>query len=74
SHADRDRIAPDEARKKWMGVNGGVGSALFLDGLLAGLWRIEDGRVLVEPFTRPTKVQQSGIEAEAARVEALLAS
>jgi hypothetical protein len=74
SHADRDRIAPDDARKAWMGVNGGVGSVLFLDGLLAGLWRVEDGRVVVETFSKATKTQQQGIDSEIARVEALLAS
>jgi len=74
SHADRDRIAPDEARKAWMGVNGGVGSVLFLDGLLAGLWKVEDDRVVVDPFRKPTREQQRGIEAEVARVEALLAT
>ena len=74
SHADRDRIAPEGSRKAWMGVNGGVGSVLFLDGLLAGLWRIEDGHVVVEPFAKPTEAQQAGIDAEVARVEALLAT
>jgi hypothetical protein len=73
SHADRDRIAPDDSRKRWMGVNGGVGATLFLDGLLAGLWKVEDGRVVVEPFTTPTRAQQRGIDAEITRVEALLA-
>ena len=73
AHADRVRIAPDEARRAWMGVNGGVGSTLFLDGLLAGLWRLEDGRVVVEPFGTPTRAEQQGIDSEIARVEALLA-
>lgn len=74
SHADRDRIAPDDVRKNWMGANGGVGSALFVDGLLGGLWRVEDGRVVVEPFRAPTKSQASQLEGEIERVEALLAS
>lgn len=74
AHADRDRIAPDGARKLWMGVNGGVASTLFVDGLLAGLWRAEDGRVAVEPFEKPAKARQRAIEAEVARVEALLAT
>ena len=74
SHADRDRIAPDEARKAWMGVNGGVGSTLFLDGLLAGLWRLDEGRVVVKPFSTPTRAEQRGIDSEVARVEAMLAS
>lgn len=74
SHADRDRIAPEAARKAWMGVNGGVGSTMFLDGLLAGLWRVENGRVVVEPFGRPTKEQRHGIDAEIERVQAFLAT
>lgn len=73
SHADRDRIAPDEARTRWMGVNGGAGSTMFLDGLLAGLWRVEDGRVVVDPFRKPTKSQQVQLDAEVQRVEELLA-
>lgn len=74
SHADRDRIAPDEARKRWMGVNGGSGSAMFVDGLLAGLWRVEDGRALVNPFGALTKRQQQQLDNEVARVEDLLAA
>jgi hypothetical protein len=73
SHADRDRIAPDHTRKAWMGANGGVGSTLFLDGLLAGLWRVEDDRAVVEPFRPLTKAEQQGLDAEIARVETLLA-
>jgi hypothetical protein len=74
SHADRDRIAPDDARKAWMGANGGVGATLFVDGLLAGLWRVDDGRIVVEPFRSLTKAEQRGVHDEVARVEALLAS
>jgi hypothetical protein len=74
SHADRDRITSDEARKAWMGVNGGVGSAFFLDGLFGGIWRIEDGRVALEVFGSPTKSEQRAIDTEIARVEELLAT
>lgn len=73
SHSDRDRIAPDDARKAWMGANGGVGSTVFVDGLLAGLWRVEDGRVLVDPFGTLTSSQRKQLGAEVDRVEALLA-
>lgn len=74
SHADRDRIAPEPARKQWMGANGGVGATLFLDGLLAGLWRVEDEHVIIEPFDKPTKAQLHDLQGEIARVEALLAT
>jgi hypothetical protein len=74
SHADRDRIAPDDVRKRWMGANGGVAATVFLDGLLAGLWRLVDERVVVETFTPPTKAQQHELDTEVARVESLLAT
>ena len=72
--ADRDRIAPEEARRAWMGANGGAGSTLFVDGLLAGIWRVEDGRVVVEPLRRLTRSERQGLEAEVTRVEDLLAT
>jgi hypothetical protein len=74
SHADRSRIAPEDTRKRWMGANGGVGSTLFVDGLLAGLWRVEDDRVVVTPFDTLSTWQRGELEAEVARVEALLAT
>jgi hypothetical protein len=74
SHADRDRIAPDQVRAHWMGANGGVAATLFVDGLLAGLWRVVDERVVLEPFGRLSKAQQKELAAEVERVEALLAS
>ena len=74
SHADRDRIAPDDVRKNWMGVNGGSGSAMFVDGLLGGLWRVEDGHPVVEPFRPLTRSQARQLAAEVERVEALLAT
>lgn len=73
SHADRDRIASDEARTAWMGTNGGVGSAFFAEGLFAGIWRVTDGRVDLTVFGTPTKSEQKAIDAEVERVEALLA-
>lgn len=74
SHADRDRIASDEARTAWMGANGGVGNALFLDGLFAGIWRIEDDRVTTTLFREATRSERRALDAEIARVEALLAT
>lgn len=73
SHADRARIAPDTARKRWMGPNGGVASTVFIDGLLAGLWRVIDGRVSTELFTTPTKTQRRQLQDEIERIESLLA-
>ncbi|WP_182523738.1 winged helix DNA-binding domain-containing protein [Nocardioides dongkuii] len=74
SHARRDRVTDPEKRNAWMGVNGGTANALFVDGWLEGLWRVEDGRVHVLETLRPlTRSEQSGLASESARVERLLA-
>jgi hypothetical protein len=73
SHADRDRIAPDDARKAWMGANGGVGSTLFVDGLLAGTWRRDGDSFEVSPCRRLTRTELRGVALEQERVSALLA-
>ena len=41
SHAGRDRVTHPDKRKRWMGVNGGLSSTIFVDGWLEGLWRVE---------------------------------
>ena len=75
SHAGRDRVTEPEKRKRWMGVNGGVASAVFVDGMLEGLWRAVDGRVeTVELFRKLTRPERAELGEETARVEALLAS
>jgi hypothetical protein len=73
AHAGRDRVTTPARRRRWMGVNGGVGNTLFLDGMLEGLWRVTDGRVAVEPFRRLTRAEGAELDEEVARVEALLA-
>jgi hypothetical protein len=71
-HADRSRIADDDARKQWMAVNGAAGATFFLDGMLAGQWRVTDGDLRVEPLRTPTKRQRAALDAEVDRVQALL--
>ena len=72
--AGRDRVTDPAKRKRWMGVNGGLSSTLFVDGWLEGLWRVEDGRpVVVELFRDLTPGERSGLDAELDRVTALLA-
>jgi len=74
SHAGRDRVTHPEKRKRWMGVNGGLCSTVFVDGWLEGLWRVEDGRpVVVELFRDLTPHERSGLDDELDRVTALLA-
>jgi prepilin-type processing-associated H-X9-DG protein len=74
SHARRDRVTDPEKRAAWSGVNGGTANTLFVDGRLEGLWRVEDGRVVVVETLRPlTKTERADLEGETARVEELLA-
>ncbi len=73
SHAGRDRVTTPESRKLWMGVNGGLASTVFADGMLVGLWRVTDGRVELLPTLRPlTKPEQSELDDEVSRVNDLL--
>jgi hypothetical protein len=74
SHAGRDRVTAPEKRKRWMGVNGGLCSTVFVDGWLEGLWRVEDGRpVVVELFRDLTRAERAGLDEELDRVTDLLA-
>ena len=74
SHASRDRVTEPDARKAWMGSNGGVGSTLFVDGWLTGIWKVEDGRVVVRTLLRDlTPAEEDELDEEIDRVEALLA-
>ena len=74
SHAGRDRVTEPDKRKRWMGVNGGLCSTIFVDGWLEGLWRVDDGRpTIVELFRTLTRQEQAGLDEELDRVTALLA-
>jgi hypothetical protein len=74
SHAGRDRVTDRQKRKRWMGVNGGVCSTVFVDGMLEGLWRLEDGRPVVVDLFRPlTRSERAELDEELDRVIALLA-
>ncbi|WP_205470887.1 winged helix DNA-binding domain-containing protein [Nocardioides sp. SYSU D00038] len=75
SHAGRDRVTDPVKRKAGQGVNGAAAMSLFADGMLEGLWRIEDGRVVVLQTLRPlTRAERSELDDEIGRVEALLAT
>lgn len=74
SHAKRDRVTRPGDRRRWMGTNGGVASTVFVDGWLAGLWRVEEGEpVVVELFRELTGAQRVELDEELERVRALLA-
>jgi hypothetical protein len=74
SHSARDRVTDAAKRASWSGVNGGTGHTLFVDGMLEGIWRVEDGRVRVLETLRPlSRSERAELDEETARVETLLA-
>ena len=68
AHADRTRVLPEEYRKAVIGKTGDVRQTFLVDGLVAGLWRFERGRVELEPFAPLPRVPQRELEHEAKRL------
>ena len=59
AHDDRRRILPEAYRKTVILKNGDVRRTFLIEGVVAGLWTIEDGRVELEPFEAvPRRVRQ----------------
>ena len=71
--ADRTRILPEQYRKTVIRMNGDVAQTFLVDGFVAGMWRVEDGRVVAEPFAPLSRSAQRELEEEAGRLEAFLA-
>jgi hypothetical protein len=72
SHADRTRVVADEHRRTVIHGGGMVEATFLVDGFVAGLWRVEEGRVRVEPFAPLPRVWRREVADEAARLEAWL--
>lgn len=74
SHASRDRVTTPERRRSWMGTNGAQMMSVYVDGWLEGLWRVEDGRVVIGELLRPlTRHERASLDEEIDRTETLLA-
>jgi hypothetical protein len=73
SHADRTRVIADEYRSTVIHGGGMVEATFLVDGFVAGLWRVEKGRVRVEPFAPLPRAWRRPVEDEASRLEAWLA-
>ena len=71
--ADRTRILPEHYRKTVIGMNGDVAQTFLVDGLVAGLWRVDDGRVVTEPFAPLPRIAQRELRDESERLEAFIA-
>jgi hypothetical protein len=72
SHARREHVMSPEARARWAGPNGGVAHTVFVDGFLVGLWRLREGRVVLDGLPPLTRVQRGELSEEVDRVEQLM--
>jgi hypothetical protein len=70
---DRTRVLPEQYRKTVIRMNGDVAQTYLVDGFVAGAWRVEDGRVAVEPFAPLSRSARRDVDEEAGRLEAFLA-
>jgi Winged helix DNA-binding domain len=73
AHADRTRVLPEAYRKTVIRINGDVAQTFLVDGFVAGVWQVENGRVVPEPFAALSRSAQRELQDEAARLEAFIA-
>ncbi len=62
----------DEHRKVVIHGAGIIEATFLVDGFVAGTWRVEKGRVRLEPFAPLPRMARRELEEEAARLEAWL--
>ena len=73
SHSERTRVTSPERRSAWAGPNGGTAGAVFVDGMLEGLWRRSPTGAVDLRLLRPlTRQEQAELDEEVGRVELLL--
>jgi hypothetical protein len=79
SHADRSRIVPDALRQRITSANAVLPGTILLDGFVSGTWSLarDPGksattRLLVTPFTKPSRADRSALLTEADALLTLL--
>jgi Winged helix DNA-binding domain len=70
---DRTRVLPEQYRRAVIRMNGDVAQTFLVDGSVAGTWQVEDGRVVMEPFSTLPRSAGRELKDEAERLEAFLA-
>ena len=74
SHADGSRFVPDGIRERLSSIGGlGLGGVLH-DGMLVGLWRVEDGALVIRHGVPLAKRAQAAVRAEGRRLLRFLES
>jgi hypothetical protein len=72
AYDDRTRVLPPDYRPVVIHKNGDVLQTFLVDGLVAGLWRLEDSKVKVEPFAPLPRRVRRELDDEARRLAAFL--
>jgi hypothetical protein len=67
SHADRTRVVPP-ALKGRNAVGNQAYRTLLVDGFLAGVWKLEEGSLVIEPFRTLTRAQRDEVTEEGERM------
>jgi Winged helix DNA-binding domain len=70
--ADRTRVLPEEYRKSVIIKNGDVAQTFLVDGVVAGAWRVERGRVAIEPLAPLPRAARRAVDDEAAKLAGFL--
>ena len=70
-HADRRRVVPEEHGARKLALAGEA--TVLVDGFVAGTWKLDDGRVAVQPFAPLPRSVRRELDDEAVRLEAFLA-
>jgi len=67
SHADRSRVVPAALKgRTWQGNQ--AYCTLLVDGFLAGVWKLDEGALVIEPFGTLTKAQRDEVTEEGERM------
>src|SRR2546428_3990810 len=66
--ADRTRVLPEQYRKTVISMNGDVAQTFLVDGFVAGIWGVENERVVLEPFSALPRSVRRELEDEAGRL------
>jgi winged helix DNA-binding protein len=73
AYDERTRVLPAEVHSTVIRKNGDVLPTFLVDGLVAGLWRLDAGKVKVEPFAPLPRAARRELDDEARRLAAFLA-
>jgi Winged helix DNA-binding domain len=69
---DRRTLLPEEYRAAVLQTNADIEQTFLADGLVAGVWRFEGGRVVAEPFAPLPRAARRELEDEAGRLAEFL--